>query len=57
MHKLVNPSSSTGELNDYANSICVDNTGYVYVTGLSIGVGTSFDFAIIKYTQTPSGLE
>jgi uncharacterized delta-60 repeat protein len=55
--KWVIKYNGTGELNDYANSVCVDNSGYVYVTGFSVGVGTGFDFATIKYTQTPSSLE
>lgn len=55
--KWVIKYNGTGELNDYANSVCVDNSGYVYVTGFSAGVGTGFDFATIKYTQTPSSME
>jgi uncharacterized delta-60 repeat protein len=55
--KWVIKYNGTGELNDYANSVCIDNSGYVYVTGFSMGVGTGWDFATIKYTQTPSSLE
>jgi uncharacterized delta-60 repeat protein len=36
---------------DAANSIAVDGSGNVYVTGKSIGSGTSEDFATIKYNS------
>jgi len=34
---------------DSAQAITVDNAGYIYVTGASIGSGTSSDYATIKY--------
>jgi uncharacterized delta-60 repeat protein len=43
--------------NDYGNSICLDDSGYVYVTGMSGSLNGGFDFATIKYTQTPNGIE
>ncbi|MBK7631989.1 MAG: SBBP repeat-containing protein [Ignavibacteriales bacterium] len=41
---------------DQAKSIVLDNQGNVYVTGSSAGSGTSVDFATIKYSQTPTGI-
>jgi len=35
---------------DQASALALDNGGNVYVTGRSIGIGTGFDFATIKYT-------
>jgi uncharacterized delta-60 repeat protein len=38
---------------DGASDIAVDDDGSVYVTGSSEGIGTSSDYATIKYEQTP----
>jgi uncharacterized delta-60 repeat protein len=42
---------------DSACAIAVDDSGNVYVTGSSIGNGTSEDCATIKYFQSPSAVE
>ena len=46
-----------GNGSDKAKSILLDNLGNVYVTGSSDGSGTSGDFATIKYSQTPTGID
>lgn len=38
-----------GNGEDAARALVIDDAGNVYVTGRSIGIGTSFDFATIKY--------
>ena len=44
-----------GYLDDEANSIVVDGSGNVYVTGFSLGSGTGYDYCTIKYNS--SGVE
>jgi uncharacterized delta-60 repeat protein len=41
---------------DIPNSIIIDSSNNVYVTGISAGSGTLEDFATIKYSQ-PTGIE
>ena len=38
-----------GHYDDRANAISVDDSGFIYVTGFSTGLGTSYDYATIKY--------
>ena len=46
-----------GNGSDKAKSIVLDKLGNVYITGSSGGSGTSDDFATIKYSQTPTGID
>jgi uncharacterized delta-60 repeat protein len=38
---------------DVATAIALDDNGHVYVTGRSVGNGSDFDYATLKYEQTP----
>ncbi len=40
-----------GNLYDEPYDVVVDNSGYVYVTGASVGSGTYYDFTTIKYNS------
>ncbi len=45
--------NGTATLDDRPSALAVDNNGNVYVTGSSIGTGTGYDYATIKYS--PNG--
>jgi len=41
-----------GSYFDTANDLAIDNSGNVYITGRSYGIGTGYDFATIKYDSS-----
>jgi len=53
--KWVKRYNGPGNIYDVPSSIATDDSGNVYVTGESIGAGTNYDFATIKYNH--SGIE
>jgi len=42
-----------GSDSDYGQGLCVDSSNDIYVTGFSMGSGTSNDYATIKYSENP----
>jgi len=44
--------NGAGNFSDYANAIASDDSGNVYITGISLVPGTSFDIATIKYNTS-----
>jgi len=44
--------NGTGNSTDMANDVAIDISGNVYISGTSMGIGTDFDYALIKYDSS-----
>ncbi len=56
VQQWVQTYNGPGNSIDAINSIAVDGSGNVYVTGTSVGDGTDADYATIKYSQAATGV-
>ncbi len=48
--------NGSGNSTDIANTVLTDSIGNVYITGFSLGAGTSYDFATLKYNSNGDSL-